>query len=229
MYPRTLAFIDDDTFSLEFIADYLRGLGIEVKAYASGAELLTDTDPFGADFYLVDLTMPGIDGLEIIRILRRRTKAGVVVVSGRESDEVFKDVVAAGADMYVTKPVQLEQLALTIQAVHRRTRPLDAAASNAWKLDRRGAALIAPDGAHVALSETDLSVLEALLQAAGQAVTRQALAERLGRAADGHTDDGLNATIYRLRQRIRKATPAPMPISAKSRVGYQFQAPLTAI
>ncbi len=229
MYPRTLALIDDDLEYPEYLAEHLRGLGIEVHLFRSSAELLTDDQAFRCEFYVVDLSMPGVDGVELIKILRRRTQAGVLVVSGRLGADVFKDVVAAGADMHLAKPVQFEQVALAVQAVHRRTAPKTAGTLPAWKLDRRAAALIAPDGAHVALSETDLSVLEALHQAAGQAVTRQALAQRLGRSADSEAGDGLNATIYRLRQRIRKATPELVPISAKSRVGYQFQAPLTTV
>jgi two-component system, OmpR family, response regulator len=229
MYPHTLALIDDDLEYPEYLAEHLRGLGIKVHLFRSGAELLTDEVAFHCDFYVVDLAMPGVDGLELIKILRRRTQAGVLVVSGRMGADVFRDVVAAGADMHLAKPVQFEQVALAVQAVHRRTAPQAARKLPAWKLDRRAAALIAPDGAHVALSEADLHVLEALHQAAGQAVSRQDLAQRLGRSADGEGGDGLNATIYRLRQRIRKSTNELMPISAKSRVGYQFQAPLLTV
>jgi two-component system, OmpR family, response regulator len=138
---------------------------------------------------------------------------------------VFREVIEAGADMYLAKPVQFEQVALAIQAVQRRAvvaqQPMPPAP---WKLDRRSRALLAPDGAEISLSETDVIVLEALMESGTTPVTRQALLERLGREATQEADETLNATIYRLRQRIKKATPVLVPLQTKSRVGYWFQA-----
>jgi two-component system, OmpR family, response regulator len=230
MYPHSIALIDDDPDYAEFLGDHLRELGMDVRVFNDSSDLLADVAAFDRDFYVVDLTLPGVDGVELIRILRRRTSAGVLVVSGRLGPEVFKHVLDAGADMYLAKPIQFEQVALAIAAVQRRIgRGLAPGVPQPWKLDMRASELVAPDGARVSLSEIDRVVLECLLQAHGQPVTRQALLERLGREPAQDGDDGLNATIYRLRQRIKKATPALVPLQAKSRVGYVFQAPLVAL
>ncbi len=227
MYPATLALIDDDRDYGEFLAEYLGDLGIDVRVYADSNDLLVDDSAFVPDFYVVDLMLPGINGVELIKILRRRSAAGVLVVSGRLGSEVFKEVISAGADMYLAKPIQFEQVALAVQAVQRRIRSAAASpASNVWRLDRRARELIAPDSARVPLSEIDVTVLDTLLDANGQPVTRQTLLARLGRSPAEDGDDGLNATIYRLRQRIKRATPALVPLQTKSRVGYLFQAEL---
>lgn len=227
MYPHTLALIDDDQDYTEFLAEYLRGLGIDVRVFPDSNDLLADEEAFACDFYVIDLMLPGVNGVELINILRRRTPAGVLVVSGRLGPEVFKDVISAGADMYLAKPVQFEQVGLAIQAVQRRISGAAAGnGSGVWRLDRRARELVAPDGARVSLSDSDLTVLETLLDAHGEPVTRQTLLERLGRGHAEDGDDGLNATIYRLRQRIKKATPALVPLQTKSRVGYRFQAEL---
>jgi DNA-binding response OmpR family regulator len=95
----------------------------------------------------------------------------------------------------------------------------------AWRLDEMERRLLAPDGVQIELSATDVAVLGCLLEASGKTVTRETLAERLG-LAPGDNPNLLNATIYRLRRRIERATPTLAPLQAKSRTGYVFRAPL---
>ena len=226
MLPRNLALIDDDAEYSEYLAQHLRGKGIDVSVFDDSNTLLADAEAHRYDFYLVDLMLPGVDGVELIKIIRRRSDAGLLVVSGRLGPEVFASVMTAGADMYLAKPVEFDQVSLAIQAVQRRAGK-DATSSRSWKLDRQARELIVPDGARVALSEADITVLECLLEAAGETVTRETLSQRLGRAQDDEGDNGLNAIIYRLRRRIERATPMLVPLQSRSRVGYLFRAPLT--
>jgi len=224
MLPSTLALIDDDVEFAEFLSRYLRERGVEVDVFADSNRFLAHTTPYDYDFYVVDLMLPGIDGIDLIKVLRLRSQAGVVVISGRLAPDVFAQVVDSGADMYLTKPVQFEQVALAIKAVHRRV-VTGAPQSTPWQLDRRARRLIAPDGSVVDLSETDQLVMECFVDAQGADVTREALRQRLGQ--DDQEDAGsLNATIYRLRRRIEKTTPIVVPLQSKSRVGYVFRAPL---
>lgn len=228
MLPTRLALIDDDKEYTEFLAQYLRTRGIQVDVFDDSNDLLAHAEPYGYDFYVVDLMLPGIDGLDLIKVLRRRSDAGLLVVSGRLSPDVFKDVVHAGADMYLTKPLQFEQVAIAIEAVQRRAAKTGLA-NAAWKLDRRAGQLIAPDGARVDLSETDLAVLECFVAAAGEVVSREQLRMKLGRDSERDAADGLNATIYRLRRRIERATPAIVPLQSRSRVGYVFKSELQVV
>lgn len=228
MLPRNLALVDDDVEYSEYLAQHLRGRGIDVTVFDDSNALLAADDPHRFDFYLVDLMLPGIDGVELIKVIRRRSDAGLLVVSGRLGPDVFASVMNAGADMYLAKPVQFEQVSLAIQAVQRRA-GRDAAAAKPWRLDRAARELIVPDGARVALSEADMVVLECLLEAQGQTVTRETLSQRLGRERDDDGDNGLNAIIYRLRRRIERATPMLVPLQSRSRVGYWFRAPLVAV
>ncbi len=225
MLPKTLALIDDDVDYSQYLAQHLRTQGIEVQIFQDSSKLLAAPRAYFFDFYLVDLMLPGIDGVELIKVLRLRTRAGLLVVSGRLSADVFASVVKAGADMYLAKPVQFEQVALAIEAVHRRSQVLPAHESP-WQLDRRSRDLVAPDGSRVALSDADLLVLSCFLTAKGEVVSRDSLLDCLGRTLDVGSNDPLNATIFRLRRRIEKATPLPVPVHSKSRVGYWFRAPL---
>jgi two-component system OmpR family response regulator len=127
--------------------------------------------------------------------------------------------------MHLAKPATFEQILMAVAAVYRRSRPA-AEREDVWRLDETAGLLHAPDGAVIELSPTDLTVLQCLLEAGGETVSRAVLAERIGLAGD---DDPnlLAATIYRLRRRIERATPALVPLQAKSRLGYAFRARLT--
>src|SRR3954469_20077985 len=110
MHPLHLALVDDDAEYTEFLSQFLRDRGLSVDVFGDSHDLMALDDPYHYDFYVVDLMLPGIDGLNLIKLLRRRTNAGVLVVSGRLAADVFRDVLTAGADMYMAKPVQFEQV-----------------------------------------------------------------------------------------------------------------------
>ena len=227
MLPPTLALVDDDTEYCEFLAQHLRNQGVNVQAYGDSSDLLADIEPYRFDFYVLDLMLPGVDGAELIRILRKRTQAGVLIVSGRLGPEVFAEVINAGADMYLTKPVTFEQVELAVRAVHRRIMATTKTAT-AWKLDSHRNLLLAPDGQTVDLSPTDLVLMQCFLKANGDVVSREHIRELLGHTSAADSDNSLHATIYRLRRRIERVTPLAVPLQSQQKVGYQFRAPLVA-
>ena len=228
MLPKTLAIIDDDVDFTDALTSYLRDLDISVSVFGDSSDLLASESPFGYEFYLVDLMLPGVAGDELIRILRRRTDAGVLVVSGKVGVSTFEAVVDAGADMYLEKPVGLEQILLVIRALHRRA-VLRGQREQGWAVDLRASQLVAPDGAKVDLSDTDITVMRCFLDAEGGIVTRDTLIHRLGRDDTNTLDNTLHATIYRLRRRIEKASTSLVPLQSEPRIGYVFRAPLKSL
>ncbi len=228
MLPKTLAIVDDDTDFTDSFSAFLREQGVEVHAFSDSSDLLASESPFGYEFYVVDLMLPGVAGDEMIRILRRRTDAGVLVVSGKVGPSVFEAVIDAGADMYLEKPVSLEQILLVVKALHRRA-VLRGQREQGWTVDLRASQLLAPDGAKVDLSDTDMTVMRAFLDAEGGIVTRETLIQRLGRDDASTLDNTLHATIYRLRRRIEKASNSLVPLQSEPRVGYIFRAPLKSL
>ena len=228
MLPTTLALIDDDSEYAQYLAQFLGQRSVEVRVFPDSDEFLTSPGAFEYEFYVVDLMLPGVDGIDLIRLMRRKGTAGIVVVSGRVGPEVFESVLRAGADMYLMKPVRAEQVSLAIEAVHRR-------AANGrmqmavWRLDRAARKLIAPDGARIELSDNDLAVVECFVAADGATVTRATLCERLGRDPSTEADNLLHAAIYRLRRRIERATPSTVPLRSEQKVGYTFRGTLLAV
>ena len=219
--------VEDEESYREPLVYQLTREGYDVSAAATREEGLELFTKGGIDLELLDLMLPGVDGAELIRILRQRTQAGVLIVSGRLGPEVFAEVINAGADMYLTKPVTFEQVELAIRAVHRRIMTT-AKTATAWKLDGRRSVLTAPDGQLVELSPTDLLVMQCFLKAQGEVVSRDHIRELLGYTSATDSDNSLHATIYRLRRRIEKVTPLAVPLQSQQKVGYQFRAPLVA-
>jgi two-component system OmpR family response regulator len=226
--PATLAIIDDDADHADYLAQDLEQRGVRVTVFHDSDEFLTSPTAFDFNFYVVDLMLPGIDGVDLIRLIRRRGNAGIVVVSGRMDADVFESVMRTGADMHLMKPVRMEQVALAIEAVQRRIEG-GRAQAGAWRLDRKARHLIAPEGTRIELSENNLAVIECFVDAQGATVTHQMLCERLGRDAAQEADNLLHAAIYRLRRRIERATPTSVPLHVEPRVGYSFRGTLTEI
>lgn len=228
MLPKTIALIEDDKSYSEVLSQYLGEHGVRVDTFSDSNDLLTHPQPYDYDFYVVDLMLPGIDGEDLIKVLRRRSEAGILVISARGAADVFEHVLQSGADMFLTKPVGLRQAMTAITAVYRRAAKA-AQASADWALDKRAGQLVAPDGTRVDLSELDLAVLQCFVDAQGGTVSRETLRQRLGKPVDHEAEDGLNATMYRLRRRVERATPHLFPLQSKSRVGYQFRATLKLV
>jgi len=228
MLPKTLALVDDDPEYLGGLSLHLRDLGVAVDTFEDSTDLLAHVDLYAYEFFVTDLMLPGVDGTDLIKVLRRRTNAGVLAVSGRLAADTFKQVITAGADMYLSKPVQFDQVALAIEAVQRRVGTTDPM-RNTWRLDRRVGQLVAPDGARVDLSEADRVLLECFVEAAGEVVPRETLLQRLGRGPELDRSGGLNGVVFRLRRRIERATPATVPLQTKSGVGYAFRAALKVL
>jgi two-component system, OmpR family, response regulator len=220
--PATLALIDDDPEYTGYLAQSLREHGAAVTVFGDSDEFLTSAGAFDFEFFVIDLTLPGVDGLDLVRLIRRKGPAGIVVVSGRVGDDVFDAVLRAGADMYLMKPVRAEQVALAIEAVQRRLVASRTQAS-VWRLERAARTLVAPEGTRIELSEGDFAVMECFAAAGGATVTRATLCERLGRDPATEADNLLHAAIYRLRRRIERATPSAVPLHSEPKVGYIFK------
>jgi two-component system, OmpR family, response regulator len=224
--PATLTIVDDDADYREFLAQHLRRQGLRVRTFADSNHLLADADPFGDAFYIIDLMLPGVGGEDLIRIMRLRSEAGVLVVTGKAEAGVFENVLTAGADMHLAKPVSLDQITLAISAVYRRIVRQRDDTQRAWQLDADRQRLMSPEGDVIELGDNDVTILSCFPQAEGGVVARETLCERLGRPVLDTSDNGLHAMIYRLRRRIEKVTGAVVPLQSQSRVGYVFKAPI---
>lgn len=228
MQPKTLCLIDDDLEFTDYLSQFLTEQGIAVTCFRDSDDFITAPGAFDFEFYVVDLSLPGIDGLDVVRLLRKRTQAGIVIVSARLGAEVFDDALKVGADMFLAKPLRFAQILLAINTVGRRS-AATARVLPAWRLDNKAMTLLSPQGVSIRVSDTDLSMLQCFAEAAGTTVTRATLCTRLGREASADADNLLHATIYRLRRRLEQATEELVPLQSQPRVGYLFRGDLIAV
>lgn len=215
------------------------GTGVAAPAALAGAgthyedsdDFLLAPGAFEHGFYVVQLAQRGVSGIDLIRLIRRRSTAGILALCNAAQDD-FVAALEVGADMVLGAEAPPAHLRAAIAAVHRRAGGATAAAAAAaavpapWTLHEALSQLQAPDGRTIALSDSDLTIMRCFAAAEGGQVSRQLLVERLWGASAGAMDNALHATVYRLRKRIEQAGQALAPVHAVSRVGYEFRAPL---
>lgn len=225
MYPRTLAIAEDDLTFSTLLGEFFRQQGVDVTVFNSADDLLVSETAYGFDFYLVDLDLPGVSGLDLVRLLRRRLQTGIIVITGSSEPEVVDAVLDAGTDMYVLKPATNEEIGIAVRAIVGRN-ARTARATSTWRLHARGRTLTTPSGVSLTLGDNDWTVMNALADSSNQTVSHAELCRLLGREGSDEAANWLHATIYRLRRRAEAASSEPLPLQSQSRVGYTFRAPL---
>ena len=195
-----------------------------MKAAASGEQLtvLRDND---VDVVLLDLMLPGVDGLVVCRTLRARSDLPIIIVSARSDSGDIIAGLEAGADDYVTKPLDAGELAARIRALSRRRRPATDEAGRRFVL---GDVEVVPDegvvrkaGVEVHLTRTELRLLVELLSADGRVVTREALLQQVwGYDYLGDTRL-LDVHIRRLRRKVETDPDEPRLVLTVRGAGYK--------
>jgi two-component system OmpR family response regulator len=202
------------------------GVADEVQWFGDSDDFLLAPDAFGFDFYVLQLAQQGVSGLDLVRLLRKRTGAGVLVLDDGRAGSVAP-ALDSGADMVLPADVPPEDLRAAVAAVHRRALATATPSAGAsWTLNEDSSTLRAPDGVEIGLSASDLALLQCFAEAPDGKVERAALVERLWGAKAGPMDNALHATVYRLRKRIEQSGHAFVPLHALAKVGYEFRAPL---
>lgn len=222
-FPDSVCIVDDDLEYSRFLAEYLDARGCRAVALGSAEALLADKRLADFGFFVIDLTLPGIDGVELISIIRARSEAGVLVTSGRDGADSFNSVLAAGADMFVSKPVRFDQVYTAIASIHSRAgrdrQP--SSGSTGWTLRADERILVSPHGAKVGLTRTEAALLRALDAAGGVAMARTELAEAAG-VELGPDNRTLDSAVYRLRRKIEQEIGGPCPLRTVHGLGYRL-------
>ena len=214
--------IDDDARLSELLSGYLAQGGVSLDHAAGGqaglAALAADT----YDAVLLDVMMPGMDGLEVLRRLRARSRIPVLMLTARgdEADRVVG--LELGADDYVPKPFSPRELLARLRAVLRRAQPEAAAerlAVAGIEVDV-GARSVRVEGAEVELTGLELDILVALMRRAGRVVPRSSLLREAGRGDVAVNERTVDVHISKLRKKLGDDPGAPRRIRTVRGVGY---------
>ena len=223
--------VDDDSEIRRLLKQYLEKNGYRVTTVGDGAGMWQALDDERVDLIVLDLMLPGTDGLELCRTLRTRSRIPVIMLTARgdEMDRVLG--LEMGADDYLAKPFSARELLARIKVVLRRVRdlPVDPHADDAeqrvfsgWKLDTRTQHLTSPDGVVIPLSNAEYRLLQVLVTHANRVLTRDQLLDLTQGRDAGPFDRSIDVLIGRLRRRLGDDAKLPTLIKTVRGRGYIF-------
>jgi two-component system, OmpR family, KDP operon response regulator KdpE len=221
--------VDDEPQIVRALSINLRARHYEVATAASGAEALEVAARHRPDVVILDLGLPDLDGVEVIRGLRGWSAAPIIILSGRSDSTDKVDALDAGADDYLTKPFAVDELLARIRAVSRRATPtasLPVVSFGPVTVDlatRRVTLAAGESCAEVRLTPTEWHLLEFLLRHPGKLLSqRQLLAEVWG---PGYETAGGNLRVYmaQLRRKLEAEPGRPRHLLTEPGMGYRFQ------
>lgn len=217
-FPDSICIVDDDADFVAYLERYMEARGCAVQAFGSAEAFIATPDALASRFFIIDLTLPGADGVDLIALIRAHSNAGIVVISGRMGPDAFSNALATGADMFINKPVRFDQVYQAILSVARRI-GADRTAHAAWLFNARAATLTSPSGQQASLTPTETKLVARLLAEGGAPVPRSQLADAAG-IVQSKDDRNLDAAMFRLRRHIEQQTSEAAPLKTIHGVGY---------
>jgi DNA-binding response OmpR family regulator len=231
--------VDDDVSTCDLVSEYLEQNDFRVSAVHTGEQMLEVIGREAIDLLLLDLRLPGEDGLRLARTVRESSRIPIVILTGRldEADRVMG--LELGADDYVTKPFSPRELLARIRAVLRRSlvevaapgrdETLRAYRFEGWELNVRLHRLMSAAGERVDISRGEFSLLCAFLSSPQRMLTRDQLLELSRLHSMEVYDRSIDVQILRLRRKIEADPSQPRFIRTERGVGYYFDAPVKVI
>jgi DNA-binding response OmpR family regulator len=219
--------IDDDEKLVALVRDYLAPHGFEVGAAHDGATGLAAATRGEADVIVLDVMLPGIDGLEVCRRVRGASDVPILMLTarGEETDRIVG--LELGADDYLAKPFNPRELLARLRAILRRTGGR-AGSGDASRLEV-GPLVLDPAtrqvllrGREVELTTAEFDLLHVLLASAGRVLSRDQLMEQLHGASWSYFDRSIDVLVSRLRQKLEDDPRHPALLKTVRGVGYQL-------
>lgn len=205
----TILVVDDDVQILELVARFLRSSGFTVRTARDGHEMKVSLAESPADLIVLDLMLPGTNGLDLCRELRKTSPVPVVMLTAK-GDEVDRITgLEVGADDYLAKPFNPRELLARVNAVLRRTASPNHSVRRhrrfgfaGWKLDMLKRELTRSDGVVVDLSVGELDLLVTFLEAPQRVLSREYLLDTARNRALEPFDRAIDVQVSRLRRKI---------------------------
>ena len=246
-----IALVEDDLDLLQSTEEFLTAAGYSVWGVSSAEAFYRRfiIDPI--DVVILDIGLPGEDGLSVAALLQANPSIAVIILSARDAVEDRLAGLRAGADRYLVKPVSLRELAANIDAVSKRmrlphgkplldlprqpTRPAPTThAPNAmaaepsgdpWCISIQDWILHAPNGSAIKLTAREFALLHKLIAVQGQAVPKKDLADEIFGHRITNGSERLNVLVARLRRKAINTIALELPIRTAHQIGYAFTAP----
>jgi two-component system KDP operon response regulator KdpE len=220
--------VDDEAPIRRAMAANLRARGYDVDLAETGEEALAVAARDHPDVVLLDLGLPGMDGLEVIDGLRGWSRVPIVVLSARGSERDKVAALDAGADDYVSKPFGMDELLARLRAAVRRSvvGEEDAAvATPDFTVDLAGKRVLDAGGQPVRLTPTEWLLLEVLVRNRGKLVGQRQLLQEVWGPAYGDESNYLRVHMSHLRSKLEPDRSRPRYLITEPGLGYRFVGP----
>jgi len=220
--------IDDDRSLLELLGDYLRRGGHEVSGAASGQEGLAALEREAPELLLLDVTMPGLDGWQVLSRIRSSSKVPVIMLTARGDEPEILRGFAGGADDYVTKPFSFAQLAARISAVLDRSARGRSGPSRMLRgmdlqvdLDRHS---VVRGNETIVLTPTEFKILATLMREPGRVLSARQIVSAVWGGEYAEETGYIRRYVWHLRRKLEVDPHQPRYILNERSIGYVFPA-----
>jgi len=234
----SILMVEDDAEIGELISRYLEANAMEVTLVANGAAMDAAFSRRSFDLLILDLNLPGEDGLSICRRIRATQALPIIIVTaqGEDVDKILG--LEMGADDYVVKPFNSRELLARIRAVLRRAEPQARIDDNSprqsyqflgWRLDLLAREVVSPQGMKVAMTGAEFDLLHALCENPNRVLTREQLINMTHGPTTGPFERSIDVLISRLRQKLESDPKSPALILTIRSEGYMLSAPVSRL
>lgn len=218
--------VDDESQIVRALTVNLEALRFEVRSASSGEEALIAAADQLPDAVILDLGLPGIDGVEVVRGLRGWTRVPIIVLSVREDERVKIAALDAGADDYVTKPFSMGELVARLRAALRRgASSADGAPlikTSAFVIDLGAKRVTKPTGEEIRLTPTEWGIVEVLASNRGKLVSQVQLLKDVWGPNYGTETNYLRVFIAQIRRKLEPDPAVPRFFKTEPGMGYRF-------
>lgn len=227
MVKNRILIVDDELSILKYVSASLRQAEYEPFIASNGQDALVMAETESPALVLLDITMPGIDGFEVLRRLREWTHIPVIMVSARVDNNDKVKCLDLGADDYITKPFSIEELLARVRAVLRRTQVANEPAFSSFDYGDLSISFaqrqVKIAGKEVKLTPTEFNLLQEFILNAGKVLTHAHLLNKVWGPEYRDEREYLHVFVRRLRDKIEPGAAKPRYIQTVSGVGYQFK------
>jgi two-component system, OmpR family, response regulator MtrA len=225
MDPLTVLFADDDAETRQLVKILLRQKNFQMIGVSNGQEAIDVLERQGVDLVILDVMMPGMDGLTTLRHIRQSSNIPVILLTAKDQEDDILAGFAAGASDYVTKPFRPAELVARVQSrllSGQETRPLGVLKYRHLQMDLKRRQVTCNDKP-LDLTRLEFQLLLCFMQSQGEVLSKEELLRAVWGYQGDHPDLNLvEAVVVRLRKKIKISSTCPEFIQTVRGVGYQF-------
>lgn len=225
----SVVIVEDEPVLREELAFQLGHMGFAVETFENASQLYRYLAAFSTTLVVLDIGLEGEDGLSVCRYLRAHdSRIGIIFVTARSLRDQRIEGLEAGADAYLVKPIDIDELALVLHRLAARThwpaveRRASLEARPTWHLDETEYELHAPNGVRTTLTLTEMRVLRALIASGSYTCTHAQLGVALGVHPDELDKHRIEVIVSRLRSKVTRSTGLAAPLRTDRNLGYRW-------